>query len=135
MYNYLLCNAGYQEKLISDAGGNFISETFEKICKKLDIECVTLSYHHKSNGQVEKCIKRVKISMKKCCDTKSDIYLALLQVRMMLLGLGLPSPETLLFNCPTRGIMQIVNRALISMDNDEEHHKALIKGQTKMIKI
>ena len=63
--------------------------------------------------------------------TKSYIHLALLQVRMMLLGPGLPSPATLLFNCPTRGIMPIINTVLISIDNDDEHHKAFIVRQTK----
>ena len=50
---------------------------------------------------------------------------------MMLLGPVLPSPATLLFNCPTRGIMPIMNRAPISIDNDNEHHKALVKRKTK----
>ena len=50
---------------------------------------------------------------------------------MMPLGPGLPSPATLLFNHLTRGIMPIINRPLISIDNDNEHHKALVKRQTK----
>ena len=72
--------------------------------------------------------------MKKCCDTKSDIHPALLQVRMMPLGPGLPSHATLLFNNPTKGIIPIINRTSISIDNDDEYHKALVKIQTKMIR-
>ena len=72
---------------MSDTGGNFISEKFEKFCKKLNIEhAASLSYHHQSNGQMETCIKLVKYTVKKCHDTKSDIHLALLQVRAMPLG-------------------------------------------------
>ena len=47
----------------------------------------------------------------------------------MLLGPGLPSPATLLFNCPTRSIMPIVNSILISTDNDDEYHKVLVKNK------
>ena len=73
--------------------------------------------------------------MEKCHDTTSDIHLALLQVRMMLLKPGLPSPTTPLFNCPKRSIMPKINRVPINIDNDDEHHnhKALLKRQTKMI--
>ena len=114
---------------MSDAGGNFISENF---CKTLNIECAALSsYHNKNNSQVEVYIKLVKCTMKKCGDTKSDIHLALLQVRMMPLGPGLPSPATLLFNCSARGIMPIINRLPIGIDNDDEHHLVLVKRQTK----
>ena len=49
---------------------------------------------------------------------------------MMPLGPGLSSPATLLFNHPTRGIMPILNRLPIGIDNDDEHHKALVQRQT-----
>ena len=52
----------------------------------------------------------------------------------MPLGPGLPFPTTLLFNHPTRSIMPIVNGLPVSIDNDDEHHKALFKGEMKMIK-
>ena len=47
----------------------------------------------------------------------------------MPLGPGLPSHATLLFNQLTRGIMPIVNRLPISLHNDDEHYKALVKRQ------
>ena len=53
----------------------------------------------------------------------------------MPLGPALPSPATLLFNHPTRGIMPIVDRLMISLNNDDEHYKALAERQTKMIGI
>ena len=120
---------------MSDAGGIFISEKFEKFCKKLNKECTTSSsYHHISIGLVEACSKLVKHTMKKFCDTKyTDKHLALLHVRTMLLGPGIPSPATLLFKCPTRGMMPIINRAQTSIDNEDEHHKTLVKRETKMI--
>ena len=47
------------------------------------------------------------------------------------LGPGLPSPTPLLFNCPKRGIMLILNRLLISLYNDDKHYEELVKRQTK----
>ena len=81
---------------MSDAGGNFISDKFKIFCHSLNIEqAVSLSYHHQTNGQVEECIKVIKHTIKKCIATKSDIHIALLQVRLTLLGPGLPNPATL----------------------------------------
>ena len=102
-------------------------QKFENLCRKLNIEhAVSSSYHHQSNGQVEACIKLVKCTLKNCHDTNSDMHLALLHITMMSLGPGLPSPATQLFNQPTRGIMPIINRILISIDNDYKHHQVLV---------
>ena len=89
---------------------------------------LSLSYHHQSNGQMEACIKLIKCMMKKCHDTKSEIHLALLHVRTS------TNPAILLFNFPTRSIMPIIYRVLISIDNNDEYHKILVKRHTKMIR-
>ena len=47
------------------------------------------------------------------------------------LAQGLPSPAIMLFNHPIRGIMWVINRLPFGIDNDDEHHKAIIKRQTK----
>ena len=57
--------------------------------------------------------------------------MGLLQIRTTPLGQGLPSPATLLFNCPVHGIMPVVDRKLINIDNNDEHHKNLIHRQGK----
>ena len=44
------------------------------------------------------------------------------------------SPATLLFNCPVRGIMPVINRPPISTDNDHKHHKVLVTDNAKMNK-
>ena len=64
-------------------------------------------------------------------DTKSDMDIALLQIRSTPLGPGLPCPAMLLFNHPIRGIMPILSRPLISTNNDDEHNEALVKRCTK----
>ena len=47
------------------------------------------------------------------------------------LGQGLPSPATMLFNHPIRGIMPEINRLPVGIDNDDKCHKAIIKRQTE----
>ena len=50
---------------------------------------------------------------------------------MTLLGPGLSSLVTILFNCPIRGMMSIINRPMVSIKKDEEHYEELVKRQTK----
>ena len=47
------------------------------------------------------------------------------------LGQGLPSPAMMLFNCLIRGIMPVINRPLIVINNDDKQHKVIIKRQAK----
>ena len=63
--------------------------------------------------------------MKKCLDSGGDIHMAMLQIRTTPLGQGLPSPATLLFNCPVRGLTPLIDRPPININNDEGHHNAL----------
>ena len=56
---------GLPKRIMSDAGGNFISDNFRQFCKCMNIEQVTSSsYYHQSNGEVEAYIKFVKPTMK-----------------------------------------------------------------------
>ena len=47
------------------------------------------------------------------------------------LGQGLPSPATLLFNCLVRGIMPVMDRPPININNGDGHHKTLMHRQGK----
>ena len=47
------------------------------------------------------------------------------------LGSGLPSPATILFNCQIRGILPIISRLPVDINNDEEHYEALVNRQKK----
>ena len=45
---------GIPKKIMSDSGGNFVSDKFKTFCKSLNIEqAFSSSYHHQSNGQVK----------------------------------------------------------------------------------
>ena len=120
------------KKIMSDSGGNFISDKFKTFSKSLTIEQAFLSsYYHQSNGQVEACMKFVKCTLKKCFDTRGDPHISLLQIQMILCGQGLSGLTTMLFNCLMRGIMPIINRPLVGIDNNDEHQEMTIKRQTK----
>ena len=90
---------------------------------------ISSSYHYQSNGWVVACIKFVKCTFKKCFESRSDPSSSSIADKNDTLGQGLPSPATLLFNCPIRGIMPVVNRLPIGSNNDEKHHNALINRQ------
>ena len=69
--------------------------------------------------------------MKKCIETNEDIHVALLQIRPTPLKPGLPTSATLIFNCPIWGIMPILNRLPINLDNNEESYEALFNREAK----
>ena len=66
-------------KIMSDAGGNFVSKLFNETCTKLNIQqVVSSSYNHQSNGELEACIKFLKCMLKKCIDANADPHIFLL---------------------------------------------------------
>ena len=79
-------------------------------------------------------MKFVKHTLKICFDYRGNPHIALLKIQMIPLGQELLSPATMLFNHLIRGIMPIINRPLVGIDNDEEHHEAIIKRQSKIAK-
>ena len=56
---------GLLQKIISNAGTNFIGYKFKQLCRNLNADqAITSSYHHQSDRQVEGCIKYVMHSIK-----------------------------------------------------------------------
>ena len=64
-------------------------------------------------------------------ETNDDIHITLLLVRATPSEPGLPSPAILLLNSPMQGIMPIINRMSINLDNHEGHYEALVMRQTR----
>ena len=80
--------------IMSDTGGNFISDKLRQFYKFMNIEEATSSsYHHQSNGQVEVC----EMYHGKCIEINDDIHIALLQIRAPPLEPLMPSHAMLLF--------------------------------------
>ena len=57
--------------------------------------------------------------------------MALLQICTMLLGQGLPSPATLMFNRQVCDIMPVLDHKPIMQDCDDDHHNKLVDRQQK----
>ena len=108
---------GIPHKLMSDAGTNFVSDKFWKFCNSINVEqTVSLAYHHQNNERAE---------------FGGDINMTLLQICTTLLGQGLPSLATLMFNRQVWGIIPVLDCKPIGKDNDDEHHSKLIDRQHK----
>ena len=101
--------------------GQQFNNLVKHFCYSLNKEqAISSSHHQQSNGQVEACIKLITHTMKKGLESGSDIHIALLQIRQTPLEQGLPSPATLLFNCPVICLMLIIVRLPINTDNDDK---------------
>ena len=64
-------------------------------------------------------------------DSGGDLNMAILQICTTLLGQGLLSLATLMFNRQVQGIMPVLDHKPIGKDNDDEHHSKLIDRQHK----
>ena len=123
---------GIPQKLMSDSGTNFVSEKFWQFCKTINVEqAVSSAYHHQSNGQVEACIKFIKCTFKKCVNSVGDPNKALLQIHTTLLGQGLLSLATLMFNRQVCGIVPVLGCKPVGQECDDEHHSKLVDRQNK----
>ena len=117
---------------MSDAGTNFVSDRFQQFCKAINMEkAISSVYHHQSNRQVKACIKSIKCTFKKCAESSRDINMALLQIQTTLLGLGLPSPATLLFNRQLQGNMPVLDCKPVGQDCEVDHYGKFIDRQHK----
>ena len=64
-------------------------------------------------------------------DSGNDIHMALLQIITTLMGQGIPSPATLLFNHLVCSVMPVKDRKPVIVDNDDEHPTKLVHRQDK----
>ena len=68
--------------------------------------------------------KFFEVYHEKCLDNIDDVSLALLQMRSTPIGAGLPSPATLLFNRPIKGLLPQITRELFNINGDDKHFEA-----------
>lgn len=103
---------GIPLSLVSDGGPPFQSAKFKSFLYDWDIEhIVTSPYHSQSNGQAESSVKIVKNILKKCKETGTDPYIALLHYRNTPKN-NLPSPAQLLMSRTLRMNIPIVENKL-----------------------
>ena len=77
-----------------------------------------------TSSEKEACIKFSCIPSK-CFDNNNEVNHALLQIRSMPIGVGPPSPTTLLLNRPFRVLLSQNNREPINFSADNENYEAL----------
>ena len=65
MVKTIFTEYGVPCKIMLDVGINLVLDKFWQFCKLVNIEqAVSSTYHHQSNGQVEACIKFIKLTFK-----------------------------------------------------------------------
>ena len=64
-YNHWISIFGTPEKVITDNGREFVSETFENLCRKMGVvHTRTTPYHPQSNGLIERIHRMVKTALR-----------------------------------------------------------------------
>ena len=87
------------KEVISDNGPEFIGNAYKKFSKKWDFKHTTSSpVHPQSNGQVERTIQTIKMTLYKVFENNEGPYLALLSIRSAHGPSNNTPPTTLFFN-------------------------------------
>ncbi|PIK51510.1 hypothetical protein BSL78_11615 [Apostichopus japonicus] len=90
---------GIPEKLVSDNGSQYSSQSFKDFAKQWNFSHITSSPRYpQSNGFIERQVQIVKNTMVKAKQTNTDVYLALLCLRATPVDSKIPSPAELLLN-------------------------------------
>ena len=91
-------------------------------------------YHSQSYGLVERTIQTVKNILKKCKMSKTDPYLALLELRNTPLSDNLPSAAQLLYNRQIKSILPVTNNILKPIPIRTQKIKNIFKDKQKQQK-
>lgn len=114
---------GIPATVFSDGGPPFNGNDIRNFSKEWGFEFKTSSPKFpKSNGMVERHVGTIKSMFKKLEEEGGDPYLALLEYRNTPIDHNLPSPNQLLFNRQTRGIVPIrtTNRNTPNYDENKK---------------
>ena len=114
---------------------NFTVDIFRHFCQKINLEIAYNIILSPPEQWLDGSMDNIcKMHNQKCLDTNNAINLALLQIRSTAIGAGLPSPTTLLFNRPIRGLLLQMNRVPIKINNDNPQYEAPQACQDKYVK-
>lgn len=90
-----------------DSGTQFTSNQFQMFAREWGFKLEILSpKHSQGNGFIERNVQTVKNLMKKCKLSKTDVFLALLELRNTP-AVDLPSPAQLLMSRRLRGLLPV----------------------------
>lgn len=97
---------GRPDEILTDNGPQYMGQTFQAFMKRWGITHVTSSPHYsKSNGLIERHVRHIKGIVKKAQQNKSDLHMALLQVRATPIDSKLPSNAELLLGRPVTTLL------------------------------
>ena len=121
---------GTPEKMITDNGPQYSSETFKEFTQAWQLQHTTSSPHYpQSNGFAELQVKIVKKAFQKAKDSGHDPQAALLCIRTTPIDSKLPSPSELLYG---RRIQGNIPTILLNNHEDKESvHNNLQRRQEK----
>ena len=104
---------GIPDRLITDNGLQFSSDTFKQFASEYSFEHRTSSPHYpRSNGMAERAVQTVKNLLKKAILDKRDPYLALLEYRNTPVSDALGSPAQQLMGRRTKTQLPTSNKLL-----------------------
>ena len=104
---------GIPDRLITDNGPQFSSDTFRQFAKDYCFQHCTASPHYpQSNGMAEKAVQTVKNCLKKAVLDKRDPYLALLEYRNTPVSDMLGSPAQRLMGRRTKTLLPTSQKLL-----------------------
>ena len=118
---------GIPQRVVTDNGPQYDSETYRKFAKEWCFDHVTSSPHYpKSNVFIERT-QTVKMTLKKAKSFKLDPYLALLCIRPTPVDNVLPSPAEMLYTRKVQGNLTV--RMRNKLGNKEEIYERLQQRQ------
>ena len=119
---------GIPEKVISDNGCHYDSETFKAFAKQWGFDHITSSpTFAQSNGHLKRAIQTVKSALKKAKRGKIDADMALLCLRTTPINNHLLSPAELLYNRKLKGNLPM--RTANILQKREKIHQQLEEQQ------
>lgn len=119
---------GVPEKVVSDNGPHFDSETYKRFSKSWGFKHISSSPHYpRSNGFIERCIQTVKKTWKKAKAADRDLDMALLCLRTTPLDNQTPCPANLLYNRKIQG--NLPTRLTNQRPDKDQIHDRLKKRQ------
>ena len=92
---------GRPDEIMTDNGPHYIGQAFKRFTTEWNIHHVYSSPHYsQSNGFIERFVRTIKSTVKKCLEEGEDIHKAFLNIRATPVDCKLPSPAEMMFNQP-----------------------------------
>ncbi|XP_071499791.1 uncharacterized protein [Diadema antillarum] len=121
---------GIPDRVISDNGPHFAGDEYKRFSQVWGFNHITSSPHYpRSNGQVERTIQTVKLTLSTAREGRQDEYLAMLSLRSTPIDNNLTSPAEVLYRRKVRNTLPMSDARQVPSNGDI--HKILRERQAK----